>query len=247
MQTPAPDRAVTRPAPFAIGAMPWAIVRLATAVLILAAVVTQLTTSVQNALAAMTPHAGHVPTVVANFFSYFTVLSNVGALVAMAVAGVWLLRAARAGSVDRPEPRGLAILLACVATYMITTGIVYNLLLRNVSVGVSAVWVNEVLHVVGPLALLADVLLAPRRRRLGWGALGAIAAFPLAWAAYTLIRANVIISPITGDHWWYPYPFLNPHLPGNSYLTVALYIVGIAVAILAIGAGVIWASRKRGR
>ncbi|MGN8026307.1 Pr6Pr family membrane protein [Microbacterium sp. 22242] len=244
MQMPAPERTANRTSRLGISPALWGVVRLAGAALILLAVSTQVTMSVQNALAAATPAARHLPTVIANLLSYFTILSNVAAIVALLLAGVWALRNARSRSV---EPRGLAILLACVSTYMITTGIVYNLLLRNAPVGISAPWVNEVLHVVGPLILLADVLFAPQRRCLGWGVLGAVAAFPLVWVAYTLIRANFIIAPLTGEHWWYPYPFLNPHLPGNSALTVVLYVVGIAIVILAVGAGVIAVSRKRGR
>ena len=83
-------------------------------------------------------------------------------------------------------------------------------------------------------------------RGLGWGVVGIIAAFPIGWAAYTLIRANLIVSPLTGERGWYPYPFLNPALVPGGYLGVAGYIVGIAVAILAVGTGVVWASRKRG-
>ena len=105
---------------------------------------------------------------------------------------------------------------------------------------------EEILHVVGPLILLAEVLFAPQRRRLGWGTLGVIVTFPIAWCAYTLIRANFIIAPATGLPYWYPYPFLNPHNFDAGYGVVALYIIGIAAAIIAIGAGVVWVSRKRG-
>ncbi len=84
---------------------------------------------------------------------------------------------------------------------MIVTGIVYNTLLRNVELpqGVTVPWSNEVLHVVIPLFLLADVLLAPRRRALGWSTIAVTAIFPLVWAVYTLIRANLIIAPATGQ------------------------------------------------
>jgi hypothetical protein len=130
---------------------------------------------------------------------------------------------------------------------MVTTGIVYNLLLRGIELpqGSTVPWSNEVLHVVIPLFLLADVLFAPKRRMLSWPALGIIAAFPIVWAIYTLVRANLVTSPGTGDPYWYPYPFLNPHLTPGGYLGVAGYIVGIAVAIIAVGAGVIWWSRRR--
>nr|WP_179435236.1 Pr6Pr family membrane protein [Microbacterium pseudoresistens] len=223
----------------------WGSARLFAAVLILAAIVTQLSLSIRNALAATTPHASHLPTVLANFFSYFTILSNVFAIVALAIGGIWMLARARDA---RPEPRWLGVLMACVATYMITTGIVYNLLLRGISqVGISAPWVNEVLHVVGPLILLLDVLFAPARRRLGWPTVLTIAAVPIVWAVYTLLRANLIVSPVTGTPWWYPYPFLDPHQVPGGYLGVAGYIAGIAAAILAIGAGVVALSRRARR
>ncbi len=221
----------------------WALVRGATAALLTAAIVTQLSTSIANTLASPTPHGGHLPTVIANFFSYFTILSNVSAVVAFALGAAWLWGRGRDG---RTEPAWLGVLLACVATYMITTGIVYNVLLRSVSVGVTQPWVNEVLHVVGPAVLLLDVLFAPGRRRLPWSTLAAIAAFPIVWAAYTLLRANLVVAPATGNPWWYPYPFLDPHLVPGGYLGVAGYIVGIAAAILLLGAGVIAVSRRRG-
>ncbi|MGW9627251.1 Pr6Pr family membrane protein [Microbacterium sp. NPDC055521] len=78
--------------------------------------------------------------------------------------------------------------------------------------GSTVPWSNEVLHVVFPLFLLADVLVAPKRRILTWPTLAVIAASPLAWAAYTLVRANLATSPGTGDPYWYPYPFLNPQI-----------------------------------
>src|SRR5690606_16495561 len=141
----------------------------------------------------------------------------------------------------------LAIALACVATYMIVTGIVYNLLLRGVELpqGTTLGWSNEVLHVVVPLFLLVDVLFAPQRRKLSWSTVGTIAVFPVAWAVYTLLRADLILAPGTGDPFWYPYPFLNPHITPGGYLGVAGYVVGIAVAILAVGLGVVAVSRRR--
>ncbi|WP_460002247.1 Pr6Pr family membrane protein [Microbacterium xylanilyticum] len=261
MQISAPERTTTRPAPFAIDTRVWAAVRLVGALAILAAVTHQLIVTVGNALAATTPYGSHVPTVVANFLSFFTIESNVSSAIMLIVVAVWSLRtaakdgvssrAASPSSLNDPgvavEPRAIAILLACVSTYMIVTGIVYNLLLRGIELpqGSTVAWANEMMHVVGPLLLLADVLFAPRRRCLGWGVLGIIAAFPILWAVYTLVRANFIINPRTGEVGWYPYPFLDPANVGG-YLGVAGYILGIAVAILTVGAGVIWVSRRRG-
>lgn len=218
----------------------WPYARLAAAVLGLAAVIRQFTLAIGNSLAAGT----HVPTVVANLFSYFTILSNIIAVVALAVGAVWMLRTKPS---DASEPAWLATLLMCASTYMIVTGIVYNLLLRNIPIaGISDVWTNETLHVVIPLVMLADVLCAPRRRALPWSAMLTAAGFPIVWAVYTLIRANFITSPANGNPWWYPYPFLDPNLEGASYLTVTGYIIGIAAVIVAVAALVIWVGRRRG-
>ena len=222
----------------------WPYVRLAAAVLGFAALIRQLAIAVGNALSADTEWGSHVPTVVANFFSYFTVLSNLIAAVTLVIGAVWMLRHRRD---RRPEPLWLSTLFACASTYMIVTGIVYNVLLRSIPIaGISDVWTNETLHVIIPLVMLADVLLAPHRRALPWSTLWIVAAFPIAWAAYTLLRANLITAPFSGNPWWYPYPFLDPHLQGG-YAGVIAYIVGIAAVIIAVGAGVIWAGRRRAR
>jgi len=228
----------------------WPYLRLAAAVLGAAAIIRQLSLSIGNALAAETPWGSHLPTVMTNFFSYFTILSNLIAVVALVAGGVWMLRTRRtlrqAQGPAGPEPAWLATLLACASTYMIVTGIVYNLLLRNIPIaGISDVWTNETLHVVIPLVMLIDVLFAPRRRALPWGAMITAAAFPIVWAVYTLVRANLITAPATGNPWWYPYPFLDPHLQGG-YLGVVAYIVGIAVAIIGVAALVVWFGRRRG-
>lgn len=228
----------------------WPYARLAASALAVAAIIGQLSLTVSNALASATPHGGHIPTVVVNFFSFFTIESNVLAAVALAVGGVWALRQSDAGKPDAgtAEPGWLAMLLACASTYMIVTGVVYNLLLRGIPLpqGATLPWSNEVLHVVIPLVMLADVLFAPRRRALGWSAVLVAAIFPIVWVAYTLIRANLIVAPATGEPYWYPYPFLNPNLEGASYGTVALYVLLIAAIIIATAAFVVWIGRRRG-
>ena len=222
----------------------WPYARLAAAALGLAAVIAQLSLTLQLAAVDPTPWGSHLPTVWWNFLSFFTIDSNVIASVTFIIAGVWSIRHRR----DREqEPSWLAILLVCASTYMIVTGIVYNTLLRGYELpqGVTVPWSNEVLHVVFPLILLIDVLFAPRRRALPWGTVFITAAFPLAWAVYTMIRANFVIAPATGAEYWYPYPFLNPHFIPGGYLGVAAYIVGIAIAIIGVACFVVWVGRRR--
>ncbi len=218
----------------------WNVLRLVGALLIVAAIVAQASRTVGGAV------DGHrdVATTVVNFFSFFTVLSNAGSVVVLAIAGI---RGLTARGRSAAEPYGLAVALACVATYMTVTGIVYNLLLRGIALpqGQTVPWSNEVLHVVGPLLLVADVFLGPRPRQLPWRAVLYVLVFPLAWVAYTLIRGPLVTNPLTDAAWWYPYPFLDPHQMGG-YGGVVPYVIGIAVALSAVAAGVVAVRRRRG-
>ncbi|WP_375386511.1 Pr6Pr family membrane protein [uncultured Microbacterium sp.] len=221
----------------------WTILRLVMAAAIAAAIIAQLIASVTRSA----ENGQNIATVVANFFSFFTILSNAITVVVLLLLVGWHLTAGRREAV---EPRGLAVALASVSTYMIITGIVYNLLLRGVQLypGTEPIpWSNEVLHLVGPLFLLLDVFLAPRRRALAWNTVWIIAAFPIVWVIYTIIRGPLVTNPATGEQWWYPYPFLNPHNFDNGFGGVAIYIVVIAVAIIAVGSFVVWWGRRAGR
>ena len=221
----------------------WPLVRLAGAVLILVAALAQLTRTVQNALAAVPPATGDVGAVVANFLSFFTIQSNIAAAAVLIAAAIWTWTKGKDAAQDSP---GIAVALACVTTYMIVTGVVYNTLLRNVELpqGVTVWWSNEILHVVAPLLLLADLLLAPKRRALAWSTVWVIVVYPIVWVVYTLVRGPLMIAPATGAPSWYPYPFLDPSLQGG-YLGVMVYVVVIAATVVAAGFLVIWVGRRR--
>ena len=110
--------------------------RLLLALLILAAVGTQLRQHLDASLSTV------------NFFSYFTNLSNLfAACVLLATA---LPRA----------PSARHDLLRYVSTVnMVIVGIVFSVLLRDVNLGALLPWVNAVLHYVMPVAVLLDWLL----------------------------------------------------------------------------------------
>ncbi|HWM33886.1 MAG TPA: Pr6Pr family membrane protein [Pseudolysinimonas sp.] len=179
---------------------------------------------------------------VVNFFSFFTIDSNVGAVVVFLLGAVLLMR-------RRDDPGWFAVLRAAVTSYMAVTGIVYNMLLRGIDVGEGAVlgWSNEVLHVVGPALVIVDWLFAPGRRRLEWSRIGAIVAFPVVWAVYTMVRGPLAYNDVAGAPTWYPYPFLNPANSPEGYVSVAFYVILIAAIIGGVGAAVIWVSRRRPR
>ena len=219
----------------------WSVLRLVISAVIITAIVAQLSLSVGRAI----DRGNDVTTVIANFFSFFTILSNAASAIVLICAAVWYFtRGTRATA----EPRGLAVALACVTTYMIVTGLVYNILLRGIELpqGSEPIpWSNETLHVIAPIFLLLDLFLGPLRRKLTWSAVIAIASFPILWVVYTLVRGPLVTNPISGDPFWYPYPFLNPNNFGSGYLGVTAYVVGIAVAILAVGLLVVWVGRRR--
>jgi len=220
------------------GAIAWNALRLAVAGLIIAAIVAQFISSVDGAVA----NGRHVPTIVANFFSFFTILSNVAAAVVLLIVGGRALARRR---VLEPDPRPLATALAWASTYMIVTGVVYNVLLRGLPLQPETVpWSNEVMHVWGPLFLLLDLLFGPGRRRLPRTASLGAAIFPLLWIGYTLLRAPLITNPTTGASSWYPYPFLNP--ANGGWGSVAAYIVVIAVVIVGVAFGAVALGRARG-
>lgn len=218
----------------------FAVLRAAAAVLTVAAVVAQLVRSLEVWSAAGAPDVG---TKLVNFFSFFTIQSNILAAVSLAIGAALLVRS-RAG-----DPRRYAVLRACATTYIATTGIVYNLLLRGIELpqGTTVAWSNEVLHVVVPVLVVLDWFFAPGRRRLGWGVVAVIVIYPIVWAAYTMIRGPFVHDALTGATSWYPYPFLNPDISPNGYLSVAFYVLLIAVVIGAAGTGIVAVSRMRRR
>lgn len=215
--------------------------RLAMAALLVAAIVAQLAASVSTAAEL----GRDVTTTIVNFFSFFTILSNALAAVVLAWAGIWYFARGRHAAV---EPPALAMALACVTTYMIITGIVYNSLLRGIVLpqGSEPIpWSNELLHLVGPLFLAVDLFVGPLRRALPWRAVWGIIAFPILWVLYTMLRGPLVKNPASGDPFWYPYPFLNPNNAGG-WGTVAFWIVVISAAFVIVGALVVWWGRRVG-
>ena len=153
----------------------------------------------------------------ANFFSYFTVESN---LFAAAV----LLAGAVRPSGGRPTPTADLVRGAAVV-YLATTGVVYRVLLAAPAEEADAdlAWADAVVHRVMPLALVGDWLVDPPRTRLTRRHALVWLAYPAAFAAYSLARGRVVA--------WYPYPFLDPAAAGG-YARVAANCAGIAVGVL---------------
>ena len=212
--------------------------RVVVAAAILAAVVGQLLVSLDFWRSSGV--TGIVSNVV-NFFSFFTVDANVASAVVLLI-GAGLGVAGR--SVD---PGWFAVTRASVTTYMVVTGIVYNLLLRGIELpqGSTLGWSNEIMHVVVPIYLLVDWILAPGRRPVRWRAIWIVVIFPFVWSVYTLVRGPLVIDQVYGTDFWYPYPFMNPNVQPNGYASVAVYMLLITAVIALAGLGAIAASRTK--
>jgi hypothetical protein len=160
-----------------------------------------------------------------DYFSYFTELSN---LFAAAVFLFGAIRVAGPRSHTREMLRGAAVM------YMLTTGIVYAVLLSGQDVAYP--WVNTVVHRIMPIAVALDWAIDPPqvhlelRRTILW------MAFPLFYIAYTLVRGAIVD--------FYPYFFVNPHR-GGGYLTVTGDCIAISIGMIALILAITWVGNRR--
>lgn len=171
----------------------------------------------------------HFPVV--NFFSFFTIQSNL-------LAVVVLFREALRNRND-PSSGAWDLIRGAAVLYLSITGVVYGLLLSGYQEALQTTipWVDTVLHRLMPLVLVVDWMADPPRREgmtfarcAPWWVI-----YPLGYAVWSLIRGSWVN--------WYPYPFLNPDLVGG-YGVVALYCLGIAVVSLGFVWLVVWLGRR---
>jgi hypothetical protein len=161
-----------------------------------------------------------------NFFSFFTIESNI-------FAALVLLYAAWKGTDDQ-SPR-FELIRGAAVLYMATTGVVYGVLLSGYreEVQTSVIWVDNVVHKIFPLVVVADWFIVRPRIRIEFRQAAWWLVYPMIYCAYSLIRGSIVD--------WYPYPFLNPDHAGG-YAAVALYCVAIAIGISLFGAIVVCVS-----
>jgi hypothetical protein len=163
-----------------------------------------------------------------NFFSYFTVEANTFAAIMFIISAIAIARGRR--SIELTMLRGAA------ALYMITTGIVFGMLLSGYdSAQLTFVpWDNVVLHYIIPFVALLDWLCDPPERRLQLKNTLVWLLYPIVYLAYSLIRGPIVE--------WYPYPFLNP-AQQHGYVGVAVTAVVIAITVIIISWALTLAAR----
>ena len=159
----------------------------------------------------------------ANFFSFFTIQSNL-----LAVATLGLLVVVRRAEWT-PLFDGVR---SGVVLYMAITGIVFALLLSGLQEELQTTipWVDFVVHKLMPVVLVADWLLDPPRHRLPLWAAAAWLVYPLTWFLYTVLRGASVD--------WYPYPFVDVGELGYGGVVgrASVMLFGFAMAAVALRA-----------
>ena len=82
-----------------------------------------------------------------DYFSYFTIESNVLGVIVPLIAAI-------------RDPRRQAI-RAAATRFLLTTGVVYAVLLTKVDVMLTDRWINDVLHRILPIVMILDSILVP--------------------------------------------------------------------------------------
>ncbi|MET0866186.1 MAG: Pr6Pr family membrane protein [Nakamurella sp.] len=188
--------------------------RLLMALAVVAAIITQLANTISNGFS------------VVNFFSYFTIQSNIIGVVAITTAA--LAGPAARSSIWLSQLRGAATL------YMGITGMIFSLLLSGADVQTPIPWVNSTLHYVFPLFIVIDWLVDRSVRPLAFRQGLIFLVYPVLYGAYSLIRGAIVD--------WYPYPFLNARDHGYGF--VAVMMIFVAVVGLALAWLLCWTSRR---
>jgi hypothetical protein len=161
-----------------------------------------------------------------HYLTYFTNLSNlIAATVFIVGAARW--RSERSHSFDLV--RGGAVV------YMTITGVVFAVLLSGINVDAQISWVNNVIHRVFPLAVIADRLVDPPHGRVTLKQGMLWLSFPVVWVVYEMVRGAIVGK--------YHYPFLDP--ANGGYGSVLLYIVAIFAFTLVVCAVVVWLANAR--
>ena len=176
-------------------------------------------------------HGAELASSIINYFSYFTILSNI--LVALTFTCCWLWPQSSLGELlFRPAVR------AGAAIYITVTGVVYALLLSNLGGRSLGPLVGTVLlHYVVPVLYVFDWLFLAPKGGLGHKSVLSWLAFPLAYAVYTLIHGAV-----SG---FYPYHFVT--VPKLGYPRVLLNCLFLLITFIVLGLLVIAWDRMRGR
>jgi len=154
-----------------------------------------------------------------NFFSYFTILSNL--LAAAALSAPSAAPASPLGRFfNRPSVR------TAIVVYTSVTAATYIVILQNLWNPQGLQWIADTtLHYLTPAIYLIDWLLFTPKGTLRWRSVLPWLVFPLAYGLYSIFR-----GPLAG---FYPYPFLDVSNLGLAKVLVNM--AAMTTLFLALG------------
>ena len=156
-------------------------------------------------------HAAGLGSRLADWFSYFTIWSNIVVAVVTSILAWGRPRATAALRAARLD----SVLLITI------TGLVYAVVLAPISV--QRGWENvsnTLLHQVTPILTVLVWLLVGPRGWVSWRTVLGALVIPLAWVAVMLLHGAFVLA--------YPYPFVDVAVLG--YAAALVNIVGLAMA-----------------
>lgn len=204
---------------------------MATAYRSIFAVLAWLTLAVQYALMIGTGTPSDLFRLTLNFFSFFTILTNI--LVALALTASVVVQDRRLGRWAASEG-----VRAALTMYIVVVGIVYHVLLHPLwdPQGLLLI-VNIALHYVMPMVFLIDWLAFTPKGRLRW-------IDPVKWLVFPIVYGVWTVAHGFAAHWW-PYGFLNVEALGLARAVISLS--ALLIFFLIVGLGVVTIDRVFGR
>lgn len=168
-----------------------------------------------------------------NFFSYFTILTNL--LVAVSLSFILLVPGSSLASFfSKPST------FAAIALYIFIVGLIYNTILRFIwqPKGLQK-WIDEALHAGVPILFVLFWLIFVSKGSLKW-------TYPFRWLLYPAIYLLYALSrgALSG---FYAYPFINVNQLGYNRVLInagGLMLVFIITGFLFVGADKIMSSSK---
>lgn len=166
------------------------------------------------------------PRVIANFFSYFTNLSNITVVLVLSMS---------AKGWHWPRVAGAAVV------YIIAVGVIYVLFLARLwnPTGLQW-WADFILHYLTPIGYPLVWFLVMPKVSLLWREIWTWLIFPVAYVLATIARGSHI--------GWWPYPFLDPRLMGYERVTLNCVVLTFGFVVLSMGVmqinGIVVARRR---
>jgi hypothetical protein len=177
-------------------------------------------------------------TSIVNFFSYFTILSNILCALVTTFAAL-APRSSPGRFFARP---GVA---TSVALYIGVTGLIYFFVLRHLWKPIGFQYAADAgLHYLMPPLFFIYWLAFVPKGTLRIADVLPMLIFPLAYGAYALIRGAITMA-VYPTAVWYPYPFLS--VVDLGYPRTLLNMLGVTVVFAILGLVLIAIDRVLGR